>query len=52
MAQRVQVIGADFLREALPRGFDAVLFQCLHAHGVVETAPATQLHRCLNPGDV
>jgi cyclopropane fatty-acyl-phospholipid synthase-like methyltransferase len=51
MAQRVRVIGADFLREALPRGFDTVFVSnVLHAHGVVENRSLlSQLHRCLNP---
>jgi SAM-dependent methyltransferase len=52
MARRVRVIGTDFLREALPRGFDTVFVSnVLHAHGVVENRSLlTQLHRCLNPG--
>ena len=55
MAQRVRVIGLDFLRDALPQGFDAVFVSnVLHAHGVGENrALLSKLHGCLNPrGDL
>ena len=50
MAKRVRVIGLDFSRDALPRGFDTVFVSnVLHAHGVAENRSLlTQLHRCLN----
>jgi SAM-dependent methyltransferase len=52
LAQRVRVIGMNFSREPLPRGFDAVfLSNVLHAHGVNENLSLLRrLHRCLNPG--
>jgi SAM-dependent methyltransferase len=51
MAKRVRVIGLDFLRDALPRGFDTVFVSnVLHAHGVAQNRSLlTKLHRCLNP---
>jgi precorrin-6B methylase 2 len=51
MARRVRVVGADFSRDALPEGFDAVLLSnVLHAHGVAENrALLRKLQRCLNP---
>lgn len=51
MARRVQVIGADFSRDALPQGFDTVfLSNVLHAHGIAENnALLRKLRRCLNP---
>jgi cyclopropane fatty-acyl-phospholipid synthase-like methyltransferase len=51
MAKRVRVIGMDFSREALPRGFDAVFISnVLHAHGVDENRSLLrQLQGCLNP---
>lgn len=51
MAKRVRVIGLDFSRDALPRGFDAVFASnVLHAHGVAENRSLlANLHRCLNP---
>lgn len=51
LAKRVRVIGIDFSREALPRGFDAVFVSnVLHAHGVDENRSLLrQLHGCLNP---
>src|SRR5262245_44738873 len=37
MMQRVRVVGLDFTRESLPRGFDSVFASnILHAHGVRE----------------
>jgi ubiquinone/menaquinone biosynthesis C-methylase UbiE len=50
MAKRVRLIGVDFSRDALPRGFDCVFVSnVLHAHGVAENRSLlTQLHRCLN----
>jgi len=52
MARRVQVVGADLSRQALPRGFDTVFVSnVLHAHGVdVNRTLLRKLHRCLNPG--
>lgn len=51
MTRRVQVVGADFSRDALPQGFDTVfLSNVLHAHGVAENhALLLKLQRCLNP---
>ena len=51
MAKRVRVIGVDFSRDTLPRGFDTVFVSnVLHAHGVAENRSLlTKLHRCLNP---
>jgi hypothetical protein len=51
MAKRVRVIGLDFSREALPRGFDTVFVSnILHAHGVDENRSLlVKLHDCLNP---
>ena len=51
MAQRVQVIGLDISRNALPRGFDSVFVSnVLHAHGVAENRSLLgKLYRCLNP---
>ena len=51
MAKKVRVIGADFSRNALPRGFDSVFVSnVLHAHGVAENRSLLgKLHRCLNP---
>jgi len=51
LAKRVRVIGMDFSREALPRGFDAVFVSnVLHAHGVDENRSLLRkLHSCLNP---
>jgi len=52
MAKRVRVMGLDFSRDALPRGFDTVfLSNVLHGHGVAENRSLLrQLHGCLNPG--
>jgi precorrin-6B methylase 2 len=51
LAKRVRVIGMDFSRDALPRGFDAVFVSnVLHAHGVDENRSLLlRLHSCLNP---
>ena len=51
MTKRVRVVGMDFSRGALPRGFDAVFVSnVLHAHGVHENRSLLmQLYRCLNP---
>jgi cyclopropane fatty-acyl-phospholipid synthase-like methyltransferase len=51
MAKRVRLIGVDFSRDTLPRGFDTVFVSnVLHAHGVAENRSLlTKLHRCLNP---
>jgi len=51
MAKRVRVIGLDFSREALPRGFDTVFVSnILHAHGVDENRSLlVKLHDCLSP---
>lgn len=51
MAKRVGLIGLDFSRDALPRGFDTVFVSnILHAHGVAENRSLlAQLHRCLKP---
>ena len=50
MAKKVRVIGADFSRHALPRGFDTVFVSnVLHAHGIAENRSLLgNLHRCLN----
>jgi ubiquinone/menaquinone biosynthesis C-methylase UbiE len=51
MARRVEVVGADFSRDALPQGFDTVLLSnVLHAHSAAENhALLRKLQRCLNP---
>ncbi len=51
MAKRIRVIGMDFSREALPRGFDTVFVSnVLHAHGVDDNRSLLRkLHGCLNP---
>ena len=51
MAKRVRVIGLDFSRDALPRGFDRIFISnVLHAHGVKQNRSLlSKLHRCLNP---
>jgi precorrin-6B methylase 2 len=51
MAGRVRVIGADFSRDALPQGFDAVFVSnIMHAHGAAENrALLLKLQRCLYP---
>jgi len=51
MAKRVRVIGTNFSRGALPRGFDAVfLSNILHSRGVNENRSLlVKLYRCLNP---
>jgi hypothetical protein len=51
MAKRVRVIGLDFSREALPRGFDTVFVSnILHAHGVDENRSLlVKLYDCLSP---
>jgi len=51
MANRVRVIGVDFLRHALPQGFDTVFVSnVLHAHGIDENRSLLRkLYRCLNP---
>lgn len=51
MARRVQVVGADFSRDALPKGFDTVFVSnVLHAHGVgANQSLLLKLQRCLNP---
>lgn len=50
MANRLRVIGMDFLREPLPRGFDTVFVSnVLHGQGVKENRfLLMRLHRCLN----
>ena len=50
MAKRVRVIGMDFSRETLPRGFDTVFVSnVLHAHGVDDNRSLLRkLHGCLN----
>jgi SAM-dependent methyltransferase len=50
MARRVQVVGVDFSREALPQGFDTVLLSnVLHAHSVAENhVLLRKIRRCLN----
>jgi cyclopropane fatty-acyl-phospholipid synthase-like methyltransferase len=51
MTKRVQVVGADFSRDALPEGFDSILLSnVLHAHSVGENqALLRKLQRCLSP---
>lgn len=51
LANRVRVVGIDFAREALPRGFDAAFVSnVLHAHGVDENRSLLrQLHESLDP---
>lgn len=51
MANRVRVIGVDFLRHPLPQGFDTVFVSnVLHAHGIDENRSLLRkLYRCLNP---
>jgi len=51
LAKRVRVIGMDFSRGTLPRGFDAVfLSNVLHARGVDENRSLLRrLYGCLNP---
>jgi precorrin-6B methylase 2 len=51
MERRVQLVGADFGRDALPKGFDTVLLSnVLHAHSVSENhALLRKLRHCLNP---
>ena len=51
MAKKVQIVGADLSRDALPKGFDTVLVSnVLHAHGVgVNQRLLTKLQCCLNP---
>jgi precorrin-6B methylase 2 len=51
MARRVQVVGADFSRDALPQGFDTVFVSnVLHAHSTAENQSLLlKLQRCLNP---
>jgi len=52
MAKKVRVIGRDFLRDNLPRGFDAAfLSNVLHAHGVAQNRSLlSKLYRGLNRG--
>ena len=52
MAKRVQVMGLDFCRDALPRGFDAAFVSnVLHGHGADENRSLLgRIHNCLNPG--
>ena len=52
MEKKVRVVGLDYTRDALPRGFDSVFVSnILHAHGVAENrALLIKLHRSLNPG--
>ena len=52
MARRVEVVGADFSRDALPQGFDTVFVSnVLHAHSTAENQSLLlKLQRCLNPG--
>jgi SAM-dependent methyltransferase len=52
MARRVRVVAADFSRQPLPRGFDAVwLSNVLHSRGVDENrALIGEIYRSLNPG--
>lgn len=51
MGKRVRVIGMDFTRRALPRGFDTVFVSnVLHAHGAKENRSLLRkVRRCLNP---
>jgi cyclopropane fatty-acyl-phospholipid synthase-like methyltransferase len=51
MARKVQIVGADFSRDALPQGFDTVFISnVLHAHGVaVNHSLLRKVQRCLNP---
>ena len=46
-----KLVGADFARDALPKGFDTVLMSnVLHAHGTgVNQSLLLKLQRCLNP---
>jgi SAM-dependent methyltransferase len=52
LGARVRVIGRDFTRCALPRGFDTVLVSnVLHAHGVdANRSLLRKVYRSLNPG--
>jgi SAM-dependent methyltransferase len=52
LRHRVQVIGRDFTRSALPRGFDTVLLSnVLHAHGAdANRSLLRKVYRSLNPG--
>lgn len=51
MARKVQVVGMDFFRAALPQGFDTVFVSnVLHAHGAAENRSLLlKIQRCLNP---
>lgn len=51
-AKRVRVIGLDFRRRTLPRGFDIVfLSNVLHAYGAAENRSLLRkIHACLKPG--
>ena len=51
MAKKVQIVGADLSRDALPKGFDTVFVSnVLHAQGAsVNRSLLTKLRRCLNP---
>lgn len=51
LAKRVRVIGMDFLREALPHGFDTIFVSnVLHGQGASENRSLLgRIHRCLNP---
>jgi cyclopropane fatty-acyl-phospholipid synthase-like methyltransferase len=51
VAQRIHVIAADIVRQALPGGFDvALLSNVLHAHGARENKSLLhKVHRALKP---
>jgi SAM-dependent methyltransferase len=51
LEKRVRVIGVDFTRRALPRGFDTVFVSnVLHSHGVDENRSLLRkVRHCLNP---
>jgi 3-hydroxy-5-methyl-1-naphthoate 3-O-methyltransferase len=51
LVKRVRVIGMDFTRQALPRGFDTVFVSnVLHSHGVDENRSLLlKIRDCLNP---
>jgi len=51
LLKRVRVLGLDFAREALPRGFDAVfLSNVIHSQGVDENLSLfLKIRDCLNP---
>jgi precorrin-6B methylase 2 len=51
LVQRLRVVGADFIREDLPRGFDTVFVSnVLHSQGVDENRSLLlKIRNCLNP---